>query len=327
MKAIAPQQRKWAELISAAWRQSAESFITAGQLLAKAKADLPHGDWLDMIDQHLPFRPRTAQMLIAIAEDNRLTNAKHAALLPPHWTTMYELTKLDDEQFDARIEDGTIRADMERKDISQQIKTQKRATRERELGTKQRALPKAKFGIILADPEWPFEPWSRVTGMDRAADNHYPTSCLEVIASRPVESIAADDAVLFLWATVPMLPQAIIVMGAWGFDYKSSFVWTKDKIGTGYWNRNQHEYCLLGARGKPPAPAPGALKSSVIEAPVREHSRKPDDLLEYIDGWYPTLPKIELNRRGPARKGWAAWGNESAPLVRDKQTKIAELVR
>jgi hypothetical protein len=86
-------------------------------------------------------------------------------------------------------------------DITAVDKKERRAKRERDLGEKQSALPQQKFGVILADPEWSFEPWSRTTGMDRAADNHYPTSCTEVIAARDVPSIAADDCVLFLWAT------------------------------------------------------------------------------------------------------------------------------
>jgi N6-adenosine-specific RNA methylase IME4 len=192
----------------------------------------------------------------------------------------------------------------------EQDKAERRATRERVLGGIQLALPDKKYGVILADPEWRFEPYSRETGMDRAADNHYPTSSTEAICARPVADIAANDCILFLWATVPMLPDALAVMKAWGFEYKSQFVWVKDRLGTGYWNRNQHELLLIGARGNPPAPAPGTRERSVIEAPVRDHSRKPDIVYDYIEGWYPTLPKIELNARS-ARDGWDRWGNES----------------
>lgn len=186
-----------------------------------------------------------------------------------------------------------------------------RAARERELGGKQTSLPSRKFGIILADPEWRFEPWSRESGMDRSADNHYPTSCLEVIKARDVASIAAGDCVLFLWATVPMLPHALVVMAAWGFDYRSHFVWGKDRIGTGYWNRNRHELLLVGVKGDVPAPAPGTQWDSLINASVGLHSQKPDDFFEMIEAYFPTLPKIELNRRGKPRPGWAAWGNEA----------------
>jgi N6-adenosine-specific RNA methylase IME4 len=189
-------------------------------------------------------------------------------------------------------------------------KQELRAAREAELASRQRALPQARFGVIVADPEWRFEPWSRETGMDRAADNHYPTSPLAVIKARDVASISAPDAVLFLWATVPMLSQALDVMAAWGFTYKSNFVWIKDRAGTGFWNRNQHELLLIGTRGKIPAPAPGTQWPSVIEAPRREHSRKPDAVFELIESYFPNLPRIELNRRGPPRPNWSAWGNE-----------------
>lgn len=201
-----------------------------------------------------------------------------------------------------------------------EAKQQIRANKEALLGAKQALLPNKRFGVIVADPEWRFEPWSRDTGLDRSADNHYPTSCLDVIKERDVPSIAADDCVLFLWATAPMLPHALLVMAAWGFDYVSNYVWDKVKVGTGYWNRNVHEHLLIGTRGKPPAPAMGTQFNSIIESKATRHSAKPEAFLEMIETYYPTLPKIELNRRGPARKGWAAWGNEALPGEFDETT-------
>jgi N6-adenosine-specific RNA methylase IME4 len=164
--------------------------------------------------------------------------------------------------------------------------------------------------VIVADPEWRWEPWSRETGMDRSADNHYPTSCLEVIKARDVPSISADDCVRFLWATGPMNPHALVVMGAWGFDYKSQYVWGKDKFGAGYWNREKHELLLIGTRGDIPCPAQGLQWESLVMAPRGEHSVKPECFLEMIEEYFPTLPKIELNRRGPPRPNWASWGFE-----------------
>lgn len=190
------------------------------------------------------------------------------------------------------------------------VKQERREEREETLGEQQRALPDKKFGVILADPEWRFETYSRETGMDRAADNHYPTSATDVIASRPVETIAAGDCVLFLWATAPMLPDALRVMEAWGFTYKSHFIWNKDKIGTGYWNRNKHELLLVGTRGNIPAPAMGEQAHSVIDAPVRLHSEKPAAFHLLIENYFPNLPKIELNARR-ARAGWDVWGLEA----------------
>jgi N6-adenosine-specific RNA methylase IME4 len=192
-----------------------------------------------------------------------------------------------------------------------QAKQARRAERERECAGRILALPDKKYGGILGDPEWRFEPWSRETGMDRAADNHYSTSATDVIKSRDVASIAADDCVLFLWSTAPMQRQAYEVMGAWGFEYKSQIVWDKGEIGNGYWFRNQHEILLVGTRGKVVAPAPGTQWPSIIRAPVREHSRKPDEFAEMIETLFPTVPKIELNCRGAPRPGWDAWGYET----------------
>lgn len=191
-----------------------------------------------------------------------------------------------------------------------QEKKTKRAAREVELGARQRALPDAKYGVILADPPWAFQPYSKETGMDRAADNHYPTQALEELSRQDVPSIAADDCALFLWATAPMLYHALGVMDAWGFEYKSHCIWLKDKVGTGYWFRNKHELLLVGTRGKFVAPAPGTQWESVVEAAVAEHSKKPEIFLEWVEENWPSIPKIELNRRGSAREGWAAWGLE-----------------
>jgi N6-adenosine-specific RNA methylase IME4 len=194
-----------------------------------------------------------------------------------------------------------------------------REERERQLGESQRALPDKRYGLILADPEWRFATYSLERGMDRAADNHYPTSETDAICARPVVDIAADDCVLFLWATAPMLLDALRVMAAWGFEYKSHAIWKKDRIGTGYWFRNQHELLLVGTRGKVPAPAMGTQSASVIDAPLGEHSAKPGCFHDFIESYFPSLPKIELNARR-ARPGWDAWGYEAPLPPHDPET-------
>jgi N6-adenosine-specific RNA methylase IME4 len=186
----------------------------------------------------------------------------------------------------------------------------RREHHERALAGKIKALPSKRYGVILADPEWKFEFWGGDSAMLSAAANHYATSTLDVIKTRDVQSIAADDCVLFLWATAPMMPHALEVMTAWGFAYKTQMVWGKDRAGTGYWFRNKHELLLVGTRGKVPCPAAGTQWDSLILAPRGEHSAKPECFLEMIEQYFPTVPKIELNRRGAARSGWDAWGAE-----------------
>jgi N6-adenosine-specific RNA methylase IME4 len=223
------------------------------------------------------------------------------------------LAALDDAAFEARKANAcrAVVASVEMtREERQADKKARRTEREAELGAKIAAFPDRRYGVIVADPAWKFEPWSADTGMDRAADNHYPTSELGAIKALDVPSIAATDCALFLWATAPMLSQALDVMASWGFAYRSHCTWVKDRIGTGYWWRNAHELLLLGVRGAVPAPAMGEQWESVIEAPVSRHSAKPDLFLEMIESYFPSLPRIELNRRGPARENWDAWGNE-----------------
>jgi N6-adenosine-specific RNA methylase IME4 len=207
------------------------------------------------------------------------------------------------------------------------IKKEARAVRERELGEKQIKEPTGLYGVIVTDCEWQFETWSE-KGKDRAADNHYPTTpTLELIEQRAamMRKIAAKDCVLYAWATVPMLLQALQFMVACGFEYKSHQVWIKDQIGTGYWFRNAHELLLVGTKGNIPAPAPGTQFASAIQAPVGEHSAKPELFLEQIEKYFPTLPKIELNRRGLPRQGWSAWGNQASRDDEPCTTKISDL--
>jgi len=194
-------------------------------------------------------------------------------------------------------------------------KQQRRAERERTMAkatvtAAAAALGTKLYGVLYVDPPWRFEPYSRATGMDRAADNHYPTMHLDAIKTLKIP--AAPDCVLFLWATAPMLPQALDVMAAWGFAYRTHMIWEKDRTGTGYWARNKHELLLIGSRGRVPAPAPGDQSVSVINAPVGEHSRKPDVFAEMIKLLYPNVPKIELFARRH-RDGWDSWGNGVEP--------------
>jgi hypothetical protein len=110
MSDILPTKSEWAKRIRACWQQSVHSILETGGLLRQAKLALGHGGWTAMVERELPFDIRTAQRLM-VAADSRLTNAAHAPLLPPHWMTLYELHKLDDETFQARVA-GAATADV-----------------------------------------------------------------------------------------------------------------------------------------------------------------------------------------------------------------------
>jgi N6-adenosine-specific RNA methylase IME4 len=163
------------------------------------------------------------------------------------------------------------------------------------------------FGVIYADPPWRYD-----FSKDNAdkIEAHYPTMELSEICGMDVKSIAANDAVLFLWATCPKLQEALAVMSAWGFDYRTNIAWDKETIGMGYYARGQHELLLIGTRGNPGTPLPEARPASVVREKKGAHSRKPDQFYTLIESMYPHLAKVELFCRSP-REGWMVWGNEA----------------
>lgn len=169
--------------------------------------------------------------------------------------------------------------------------------------------PEGQYPIIYADPPWRYE-HPPIGASNRSIENHYPTMTIEEICALPVQEIAAENAVLFLWATAPKLAECFYVIDEWGFKYRTCMVWVKDKIGMGYHARNQHEILLIAKRGQLAPPEPSDRPSSVVHAPRNEHSAKPEQFYRLIEQMYPGLPKVELFCRTP-QPGWAAWGNQA----------------
>ncbi|MBW9090853.1 ParB N-terminal domain-containing protein [Rhizobium wenxiniae] len=169
-----------------------------------------------------------------------------------------------------------------------------------------------KFSIIYADPPWKFGVYSEVTGRDKSPENHYPTMSTDDICGlfEKIGTPAKADAVLFLWATNPMLLDALKVMDAWGFSYVHHWIWDKEVAGTGYWGRDRHELLLIGKRGSPLAPLPGTQPHTVHSEAKGRHSAKPEFYADTIDRLYPGVPKLEMFSRS-ARPGWTAWGFEA----------------
>ena len=165
-------------------------------------------------------------------------------------------------------------------------------------------LPTGPFDLILADPPWQM---GNPDGSS-APENHYPTMPLPEIEALLVP--AADDAILYLWAVNMLLPEALWLMGEWGFTYRANLAWVKPWIGPGMWARQRHELVLVGTRGSARPPQPPDRPDSVIEAARGRHSEKPEGLYERIERAYPLATKCELFARGVPRPGWVAWGNE-----------------
>ena len=165
-------------------------------------------------------------------------------------------------------------------------------------------LPEGQFDIILADP-----PWSYDINTRGSPDEHYDVMTNEDIYNLKVP--AADDCILFLWATAPKLQEALNTMEKWGFTYKTHLVWIKDKIGTGYYARNQHEDLLIGEKGNMPVPQEENRPPTIFHAGrTNEHSKKPDLVHNLIEQMYPNRQYLELFARQNDRPNWKFWGKE-----------------
>ena len=165
-------------------------------------------------------------------------------------------------------------------------------------------LPLGIYNVIYADPPWKYD-FSETT--TREIENQYSTMSLDEIKAIPIP--ADENSVLFLWATAPKLLEAIEVMQAWGYQYKSNAVWDKKIIGLGYWFRGQHELLLVGTKGHFSPPAQELRISSVIESKRTKHSKKPDLIYETLEKMFPAGKFLEMFARD-SRDKWTSWGNE-----------------
>lgn len=169
-------------------------------------------------------------------------------------------------------------------------------------------------GVILVDPPWRFGTYSE-TRQIKSAAQHYDLMSLDDIKALPVTDLAAPDAMLVMWATQAQLHHAFAVMDAWGFTYKTARTWAKQSktgkkwaFGTGYRLRCAAEFYLLGTRGSPEQ-AVNNIRNLIV-APVREHSRKPEQLHLDLERMFPTARKCELFGR-ERRAGWDIFGNQA----------------
>ena len=170
-------------------------------------------------------------------------------------------------------------------------------------------LPTGPFDIIYADPPRRFASNS-VAKSGRNAMRHYDCMTIPDICAMPVAEIAARDALLLMWVTVPFAELAFSVVKAWDFACKSQLVWPKQRIATGYWARNQHELLYICRRGKFPCLRPALFPTSLIAGKQGVHSRKPEWVPGIVDARFPDARKIELFARA-SRPGWQVFGNEA----------------
>lgn len=174
-------------------------------------------------------------------------------------------------------------------------------------------LPSNKYRVVYADPPWAYGNSGVIGDSDNygRAERHYPTMSIEELCAlgEDIQGMLEDNAVLFLWVTSPLLEECFGVIRAWGFKYKTSFVWDKVAHNFGHYNSVRHEFLLICTRGSC-LPDNGTLLDSVVSIEKsRKHSEKPEEFRELIDSLYLHGNRIELFSRKEV-EGWDAWGNE-----------------
>ena len=304
-------------------RQGLNTFVDVGNALLEIRDKRlyrqDYSTFEDYCNKQWNMARRTAYQLIDAAEV--VENVRNCAqILPTNESQARPLASLEpEEQIQAwqrvieKAPEGKITAAIvleAAKEIQQEKREERRAERVEkivELTSNNRPVEGIGiFPVIYADPPWQYE---HPISDSRRIENQYPTMETSEICAIPVNKITSPDAILFLWATTPMLKHGLEVMDAWGFEYRTSMVWVKPSIGPGQWVRQRHEYLLIGVKGYIPTPKGADKPDSVIEAQRGEHSQKPEIVYEIIETMYPEFDKVELFSRRP-REGWTVWGNQ-----------------
>jgi N6-adenosine-specific RNA methylase IME4 len=184
-----------------------------------------------------------------------------------------------------------------------------------EVSKKIEDLPKGQYRVLYADPPWKYNDAQAVKGEygtgTGAAEGHYPIMKLSELKALNIKTISAENSVLFLWATSPLLEDALELCKAWGFKYKAQFIWDKVKHNMGHYNSVRHEILLICTRGSCLPDSNKLIDSVQVIERTKKHSQKPEEFRNIIDEMYSLGPRIELFRIGDKPEGWETWGNEA----------------
>jgi len=224
-----------------------------------------------------------------------------------------KLAEVTDERFEEAIavarEAGEMAPTQVKTDLIRELTRKERVDKIVFISKGNKELKTDKtYPVILCDPPWRYE---HTKTDNRKIENQYPTMELAEICELSFENISTPDCVLFMWTTSPKLQESFEVLKWWGMTYRTCAVWVKDKIGMGYYFRQQHELLLVATKGSIPVPEPSDRVSSVFKSDRTEHSKKPEVVYEAIEKMYPEYRnKLEIFSRSE-RPGWDSWGNES----------------
>jgi N6-adenosine-specific RNA methylase IME4 len=205
-----------------------------------------------------------------------------------------------DEDTKQKLRTGEFAIDKIFKEVKKE-ETKKKKTEK----FKEQKLPTGTYNLVYCDPPWRYD---FAETENRKIENQYPTMSIDDICNMTLPNLD-DNTLLLMWATSPKLLEALKVIEAWGFTYKTHSMWDKVNFGMGYWFRGQHELLIVATKGKVSPPDTDNRNSSVYVEKRTKHSRKPHFYYDWIEKAFPNTNKIELFSRNK-RDGWEVWGNE-----------------
>jgi N6-adenosine-specific RNA methylase IME4 len=304
----APGERSAA--FNAAWSSSVDGILAAAAVLVAADRDLDAGV-LDGEDYEafvagLSVSDKTVIKIRKIGLDVRIHGSR--GNLPPSWTTLYALTCLDEDEWQAVEAAGLLKPDLDRAELAHFLAKLKN----NETAARIIDLPLGQYATIVIDPPWPQLKIPREVRPNQAGFD-YPTMSLDQLSALDIASIAADDCHLWLWSTIKFLPEAFNLVDDWGFSYINEFVWHKpggmQPTGLQQYNHEPGLYCRKGS----PKFLDTTAFPTCFSAPRREHSRKPDEFYDTVRRVC-AGPRLDMFSREP-RDGFDQHGNQPGLFV------------
>jgi N6-adenosine-specific RNA methylase IME4 len=304
---VIPTTRKqWAKRINDRWRDAAGDMLAAvfgiGRDLIQAKKHLAkefgRGEFMLLVKEDLIFGHRTANMMMVVAACPRFQNWSHGSIrgtLPPHWRTLYEITRLTDLDYNRLLKDGTIRPDMERSEVSKVLRIESATADENRVLQLEPIV--GKFRTIVIDPAWEYEALS----LAGRAKPDYAMQSVEELHELDVRAWADEEVgcQLYCWTTNNFMAEACKLVAHWGFQHRTVLTWIKPPpFGLGSYFRNSTEHVLFATLGETTTRHAAASIPTHFEAPRGEHSEKPEQFYDIVRAAsYP--PFGEANQREP----------------------------
>lgn len=309
--------RDKAEALRVYARQAGESLQNQNKVAAiKLRAERRIGELLQELERGTGGQPyHSTHSIVERVESEYRTALTDNNIAPTTANRFQSLAEIPEDIFEETIT-GVLESDeyaeltsnmMYRK--AQEIKRQQKAGGMAAAP----ALPTGRYRVFYADPPWQYGNSGVITGDDNygRAERHYPAMNITELCAlgRQIRAMAEDDAVLFMWVTSPLLAECFPVISAWGFQYKTSFVWDKVRHNFGHYNSVRHELLLICTRGSCTPDTPTLHDSVIVIERSDRHSEKPEEFRRMIDSLYTWGARIELFARTRV-DGWEAWGNE-----------------